>query len=261
MSLTITFLGTGTSQGVPLIACECKVCQSGDERDKRLRTSALIESEGTTIVIDAGPDFRQQMLRAKVKKIDAVLLTHEHKDHLGGLDDVRAFNFRWDEPVHVYGSARVLHAVRREFAYAFEENPYPGVPRMELHEIGNQPFFINQLEIIPIEVLHHLMPVKGFRVKNFTYITDAKTIAPAEIEKIKGSGVLVLNALRKESHISHLTLEQAIDLAQYLQPRACYFTHMSHQLGLHADVSKNLPKGIFLAYDSLKIELSDFNRE
>jgi len=259
MSLTITFLGTGTSQGVPLIACECPVCTSDDSRDKRLRTSAMVEAEGTTIVIDAGPDFRQQMLREGVKKIDAVLLTHEHKDHLAGLDDVRAFNYRWDEPVHIYGTARVLEAVKREFAYAFEENPYPGVPKMALHIIGHEPFYINQMEVTPIEVLHHQMPVTGFRFEDFTYITDAKTITPEEIEKIKGSKMLVLNALRKESHISHLTLQQAIDLAQLLEPKACYFTHMSHQIGKHRDISKNLPPNIFFAYDSLKVRLSDID--
>lgn len=258
MSLLVTFLGTGTSQGVPLIACECAVCTSEDPRDKRLRTSALLESAGTTVVIDAGPDFRQQMLRKGVKKIDAVLLTHEHKDHLAGLDDVRAFNYRWDEPVNIYGSARVLHAVKREFAYAFEENPYPGVPRMALHEIGEDPFYINQLRIVPIEVLHHLMPVKGFRIDDFTYITDAKTIAPDEIEKIRGSKVLVLNALRKEAHISHFTLNQAIDMAQLLEPGACYFTHMSHQIGKHAEISALLPKNIFFAYDTLELDMREF---
>lgn len=255
MSLTVTFLGTGTSQGIPLIACECMVCTSADSRDRRLRTAAMVESEGTVIVIDAGPDFRQQMLRERVKKVDAILLTHEHKDHLAGLDDVRAFNFRWDEPVHVYGTARVLHAVKREFAYAFEENPYPGVPKIALHEIGTEHFFINQIKVTPVEVLHHLLPVQGFRFGDFTYITDAKTIAPEEIEKIKGSKVLVLNALRKESHISHFTLQEAVDMVSVLEAETCYFTHLSHQMGLHEETELLLPSNIKLAYDQLKINL------
>jgi phosphoribosyl 1,2-cyclic phosphate phosphodiesterase len=258
MPLSITFLGTGTSQGVPIIACECDVCTSDDPFDKRLRTSAMIESEGTVVVIDAGPDFRQQMLREKVKKIDAVLLTHEHKDHLAGLDDVRAFNYRWNEPVNVYGTVRVLHAVKREFAYAFEDNPYPGVPKIALHEINENPFFINQLEITPIEVLHHQMPVNGFRFHDFTYITDAKTISAQELNKIKGSRVLVLNALRRESHISHLTLQEAIDLAALIEPEACFLTHMSHQIGKHKEISKLMPPKVYFAHDGLKIRMSDF---
>lgn len=253
--MQITFLGTGTSQGVPVIACSCVVCQSTDPRDKRLRTSILIEVKGRTFIIDTGPDFRQQMLREEVKSLDAVIFTHEHKDHTAGFDDVRAFNFINKRKMDVYASHRVQQAIHREFAYIFSDFKYPGIPEINLHLLENKPFAIEGVDFIPIEVLHFKLPVFGFRVGDFTYITDANFISEEEKEKIKGSKVIVLNALRREAHISHYTLEQAITLMQELKPEKAYLTHASHQLGLHADVQMELPAGIELAYDGLKIQL------
>ncbi len=250
-----TFLGTGTSQGVPVIACECEVCASSDIRDKRLRVSVLIEDSGKAFVIDSGPDFRYQMLRAGVKHLDGVLFTHEHKDHVAGLDDIRAFNYRQQSALNVYAHKRVQKALLREFHYAFEEFKYPGVPLITLHDIENAPFAIEGIPIIPIEVMHHLLPVLGFRIGGFTYITDAKTISDQEKEKLKGSEVLVINALQKSPHISHFTLDEAIAMAQGLGAKQTYFTHISHKLGRHEDVSKDLPAGIALAFDGLTIEL------
>lgn len=253
--MIVTFLGTGTSQGVPIIACDCLVCQSSDERDKRLRTSVLIQTETTQFVIDAGPDFRQQLLREKVKKLDAVVFTHEHKDHIAGLDEVRAFNFIQKKRMPVYATSRVQEAIKREFAYIFSEEKYPGIPEIDLFTIDNLPFVIEDVTLNPIEVLHYKLPVKAFRINDFTYITDANYISEKEKEKIKGSKVIVLNALRKEEHISHFTFQQAIDLMIELKPEKAYFTHISHQLGLHQEVSKELPPFIKLAYDGLKIEI------
>jgi len=251
----ITFLGTGTSQGVPVIACPCNVCQSTDTRDKRLRASILIEVDGKTFVIDTGPDFRQQMLRAGVKNLDAILFTHEHKDHLAGFDDIRAFNFITKKKIDVYASFRVQEAIRREFAYIFSDFKYPGIPEINLHLIENKEINIKGVDFIPVEVMHHKMSVFAFRVGDFTYITDANFISEVEKEKIKGSKVIVVNTLRKEAHISHFTFQQAIDLMQELKPEKAYFTHISHQLGLHEQVQKELPSFIELAYDGLKIEL------
>lgn len=253
--MTITFLGTGTSQGVPVIACECEVCTSTDKHDKRLRTSVLIETDGKVIAIDSGPDFRYQMLRAGVKHLDAVVFTHEHKDHTAGLDDIRAFNFVQQAPMDIYAVPRVQESLKREFAYIFAAYKYPGIPQLNMHTIGLDPFFIGPVEVTPIEVMHYRLPVLGFRIKDFTYITDAKTIAPAEIEKIKGSRVLVINALQREPHISHFTLDEAIALAKQIGAQTTYFTHISHRLGKHADVSAELPEGVALAYDGLKITL------
>ena len=251
--MQITFLGTGTSQGIPIIACPCNVCQSADSKDKRLRTSALIEINGKTFVIDTGPDFRQQMLRANVKNMDAVVFTHEHKDHTAGFDDIRAFNFVNKKKMEVYASANVQDAIKKEFAYIFSDFKYPGIPEINLHLLENKPFSIEGIEIIPIEVMHYKLPVFGFRIGDFSYITDANYISDHEKEKIKNSKVLVLNALRREPHISHFTLDQAIELVNELKPEKAYFTHISHQLGLHADVEKELPENILLAYDGLKI--------
>lgn len=253
--MKITFLGTGTSQGVPLIACKCEICSSTNAKDKRLRSAIMLETASTTIVIDTGPDFRQQMLREQVEKLDAVVFTHEHKDHIAGLDDVRAFNFINGKHIEVYATSRVQAAIKREFAYIFAEDKYPGIPLINLHEINGAPFKINDIELIPIEVMHYKMPVLGFRIADFTYITDAKSISEKEKEKIKGSKVLVLNALRREEHISHFTFQEAIDLAQELEVEQAYFTHISHQLGLHEQVSEELPTNIFLAYDGLKLNL------
>jgi phosphoribosyl 1,2-cyclic phosphate phosphodiesterase len=253
--VTITFLGTGTSQGVPVIACECAVCTSANGHDKRLRSSVLVETEGKVMVIDSGPDFRYQMLRAGVKHLDAVLFTHEHKDHIAGLDDIRAFNYTQQSPMEVYATNRVQEALKREFSYVFAEYKYPGIPQLNLHTIGTEKFHIGPVEVTPIQVLHYKLPVLGFRIKDFTYITDAKTIAPAEIEKIKGSRILVINALQKQAHISHFTLNEAIDFAQHIGAETTYFTHISHRLGRHEDITKDLPPGIQLAYDGLKIEI------
>jgi phosphoribosyl 1,2-cyclic phosphate phosphodiesterase len=253
--LKITFLGTGTSQGVPLIACKCEVCSSTNTKDKRLRSAILIETERTSIVIDTGPDFRQQMLREDVARLDAVVFTHEHKDHIAGLDDVRAFNFIQKTHIDVYATERVQAAIKREFAYIFADEKYPGIPLINLHKIAMEPFRISDIELIPIEVMHYKMPVLGFRIDDFTYITDAKTISKSEKEKIKGSKILVLNALRHESHLSHFTFEEAIALVKELEPEQAYFTHISHQLGLHEAVSRELPNNISLAFDGLKLNL------
>ena len=251
--MKVSFLGTGTSQGVPIIACNCAVCQSNDPRDKRLRSSVLVEKNGFQIVIDTGPDFRQQMLREKVEKLDAVVFTHEHKDHLAGFDDIRGFNWREKKPMEVYGNMNVEFALKRDFHYAFGESKYPGVPKLNLHVIDKEPFKIGPLEIRPIEVMHYKLPVLGFRIEDFTYITDANFIGDSEKEKIKGSRILVLNALKKSEHISHFSLNEAIDLAKELDVEKTYFTHISHQMGFHSEVSKDLPVDIELAYDELQI--------
>ncbi len=253
--MIVTFLGTGTSQGIPVITCDCAVCQSVDYRDKRLRTSVFVEVDGVNFVIDTGPDFRQQMLRENVKQLDAVLFTHEHKDHVAGLDDVRSFNFYQKKDMPVYGSQQILIALKREFPYAFTEVKYPGVPQIELHELKNEAQLIEGIEILPIQVMHYKMPVFGYRIKDFVYITDANFISQEEKEKMKGAKVLVVNALQKEDHISHFTLAQAIELVEELKPEKAYFTHFSHRLGKHADVSLELPEGIELAYDGLKVEV------
>ncbi len=251
--MKITFLGTGTSQGVPVIACNCRVCTSDDVRNKRLRSSVMIEVNNKVFVIDAGPDFRYQMLREKVHQLDAILFTHEHKDHVAGLDDVRAFNFKHDREIDVYAEERVQHALKNEFSYIFSGINYPGIPRVILHPIENQLLNIQGVEVLPIRVMHFKLPVYGFRIGDFTYITDAKTISEEEKEKIKGTKILVLNALRREEHISHFTLSEAIDLAQEIGAEQTYFTHISHQLGTHEEVEAELPKGIHLAYDTLQV--------
>ena len=252
--MTITFLGTGTSQGVPVIACGCEVCTSADKRDKRLRSSILVEGD-KTVVIDSGPDFRYQMLRANVQHLDALVFTHEHKDHVAGMDDIRAFNYKQNSPIDVYAEERVQEAIKKEFHYIFTEFKYPGIPQVNLNTITNKPFLIGEIKFIPIEVMHYKLPVKGFRINDFTYITDAKTISESEKQLIKGSSILVINALQKQTHISHFTLEEAIAFAQEIGAKKTYFTHISHRLGKHEDISKELPLGIELAYDGLKLEI------
>lgn len=251
--LKITFLGTGTSCGVPMIGCSCAVCTSSDVKDKRLRSSILVESETTAIVIDTTPDFRYQMLRANVKKLDAVLFTHPHKDHIAGLDDVRAFNYFQKKPMELYANSLTEEAIKREFAYAFSDKKYPGLPNINLNTIDDSPFMIGDIRVVPVLVWHLKMPVLGFRFGGFTYITDANKIEDDEKEKIKGSKVMVLNALRKESHISHFTLDEAVAMVQELGVPTGYFTHISHQLGRDKEVNAMLPKGIELAFDGQEI--------
>lgn len=236
-----------------MVACPCEVCTSGDARDKRLRSSILVETATTRVVIDAGPDFRQQMLRERVKRLDAVIFTHEHKDHIAGLDEVKAFNFLNRMRMPVYATANVKAALHREYAYMFEEIQYPGIPQVDVYDFDNDPFRVGDLELKPIEVLHYKLPVKGFRINKFAYVTDANSIAPEEKEKLQGLDVLVLNALRREPHLSHFTLEEAVSLVRELQPRKAYFTHISHQLGLHAEVSRELPAQVELAVDGLQL--------
>lgn len=253
--LKITFLGTGTSAGVPMPACDCEVCKSTDPKDKRLRCSILIEYKNKNIVIDAGPDFRYQMLRAGVKKIDAIVFTHEHRDHTAGLDDIRAYNFIQNQPIRVYLHERIKKVFHLQFNYIFDSPNYPGIPQIDWHIIENKPFFIDDIEFNPIEVLHYKLPVLGFRIDNFTYITDANYISDIELEKVKGTEIMVLNALRHEAHISHFTLNEALEVIGKINPKKAYLTHMSHQMGLHASESLKLPENVQFAYDCLEIEL------
>jgi phosphoribosyl 1,2-cyclic phosphate phosphodiesterase len=252
--IKITFLGSGTSGGVPMIGCDCDVCISTDKKDKRLRSSIMVQSAKTTLVVDTGPDFRYQMLRQKVKHLDAVVFTHPHKDHLAGLDDVKAFNFHAKKPMNLYADSLTEEALRRDFYYAFTDTRYPGIPELTLNTIDLEPFVVGDIPIIPILVWHLKMPVMGFRFGKFTYITDANRIDENEKEKISGSEAMVLNALRKQKHISHFTLEEAIEVVEDLKVPEAYFTHISHQLGLHRDIESELPDGIHLAYDGLELE-------
>ncbi|MFN8343430.1 MAG: MBL fold metallo-hydrolase [Spirosomataceae bacterium] len=255
--MLVTLLGTGTSSGVPLIGCRCAVCRSLDYRDKRLRVSVHIQTQGRSFVIDTGPDFRQQMLREGISQLDAVIFTHQHKDHTAGLDDVRAFNFLQQRDMPVYGRAEVLDQLRREFDYVFAEYRYPGIPRLQLHEIVNESFTIAGIPFTPIDVLHHRLPVFGFRIGNFAYLTDVNHIPAAELPKLKDLDVLVLGALQREQHLSHYTLEQAVHVAQTLRPQRAYFTHISHKLGLHSEVEKELPSAVHLGYDGLRLYVED----
>lgn len=253
--MNITFLGTGTSQGVPVIGCSCEVCKSLDYRDKRLRTSLHIGIEDKSIVIDTGPDFRAQMLRESVSHLDAVVYTHEHKDHTAGLDDIRPFNFKHQVDIPIYGSHQVINQIKAEFSYIFVDKKYPGIPRVLVNEIENRPFEVAGVPFIPIRVMHHKLPVFGYRIQDFTYITDANHIPAEELKKMEGSKVLVLNALQTKPHISHFTLQEALDLVTYLQPEQAYFTHISHRIGLHGKVEDTLPPNVSLAYDGLKVTL------
>ncbi|WP_282635636.1 MBL fold metallo-hydrolase [Sphingobacterium thalpophilum] len=254
--MRVTFLGTGTSQGVPVIACQCQVCQSMDKRDKRLRSSILLEYNDHTLVLDTGPDFRYQMLREKVTHLDAVLMTHSHKDHIAGLDDVRAFNYQQHSSIAIYGTSDLHQALKREFYYAFTDVKYPGAPRLDLEEItAGESFQLFGKDIMPIEVMHYKMPVIGYRIDDFAYITDAKFVGAASRRLLEGVKVLVVNALQKESHISHFTLEEAIEFARDVHAEKTYFTHIGHRMGLHEVVSQELPASMFLAYDRLQLEL------
>lgn len=237
-----------------MIGCECEVCTSTDKKDNRLRSSILVQSATTAVVVDTGPDFRYQMLRQKVKHLDAVIFTHPHKDHMAGLDDVKAFNFRSKKPINIYADSLTEEALRRDFYYAFTDTKYPGIPELNLNTINLEPFVVGDIPVTPILVWHLKMPVLGFRFGKFTYITDANKIDESEKDKIKGSEVLVLNALRKKAHISHFTLDEAIGLVQELKIPTAYFTHISHQLGRHEVIEAELPDGIHLAYDGLSLE-------
>ena len=253
--MKVTFLGTGTSQGIPVIACDCKVCTSENPKDNRLRTSILIEENNQTIVIDTGPDFRQQMLRENVQKLDAIVFTHQHKDHVAGMDDIRAFNYKFKKDMDIYCTAEVEEALIREFPYVFSSYKYPGVPEIKVHNIKNEPFNINGIELIPIEGLHYKLPVFGYRIKDFVYLTDVSFVSEREKEKMKGAEVIVLDALRKTPHISHFTMEQAVELLEELKPKQGYLIHISHLMGKHNEVVKEIPNFIKPAHDGLVLSL------
>ncbi len=253
--LRITFLGTGTSGGVPMIGCGCYVCASSNEKDKRFRSSILVQSDKTTLVVDTTPDFRSQMLRENVKKLDAVIFTHPHKDHVAGLDDIKAYNFFQKKSMDVFANTLTQNELQREFPYIFAHDKYPGIPSVNLHTISDKTFMVGDIPATPILVYHLKMPVLGFRFGNFTYITDANRIDDEEKEKIKGSKVIVVNALRKKEHISHFNLQEAVDLVKELEIPQAYFTHISHQLGLHNEINNELPSNIELAWDGLKLKL------
>ena len=253
--MKVTILGSGTSQGVPVIACDCEVCRSTDKRDKRLRCSAMIEIGDRKIVIDAGPDFRYQMLRAGVKDVRALLLTHEHKDHIGGLDDIRAFNWVKQGKVDVYSNRRTVEAVKRDYAFAFEEVRYPGVPDMDLHVVGEDPFYIDEVEGVPLTVMHNKLPVTAFRIGGFAYITDANYIPEEGMRKLEGVECLVIDALRRERHLSHFSLEEALEVIRRLGVKRAFMTHEGHQMGLTREVERMLPANVRLAYDGLTFEV------
>ncbi len=253
--MRITLLGTGTSQGVPVIACDCEVCKSQNPRDKRLRSSVMIEVDNQTFVIDTGPDFRQQMLRECVKNVDAVLFTHHHKDHVAGMDDIRAFNYKSGKDMQLYCTKLTEEALRKEFSYVFSQEKYPGVPAVQINTIKNKSFKIQDTTIIPISVKHYIMPVFGFRIKNFVYLTDVSSISDKEKEKMKGADLIILDALRKKEHVSHFNLEEALSLLEELKPKQALLTHISHYMGLSQDVNNELPKNIQLAYDGQQIVL------
>ncbi len=255
--MKITFLGTGTSQGVPVIACDCAICLSDDPKDNRLRASLLVETASNTFVIDAGPDFRQQMLRARVKKIDGIFLTHEHKDHISGMDDLRAFNYRSQAAIDIYAEERVQNAVRKEYAYVFSENQYPGVPKMELHNIDKYNIIIGDDTIIPLRIFHYRLPILGFRIGDMAYITDANYIPEETKEKLIGVKYLVINALRKEKHISHFSLGEALSFVEEISPRYAFITHIGHQMGKHADINRELPANVTLAWDGLEVSCKE----
>ncbi|HSV87083.1 MAG TPA: MBL fold metallo-hydrolase [Bacteroidales bacterium] len=253
--MRITFLGTGTSTGVPVVACNCPVCRSADQRDSRLRTSVLVEINGNNFVIDCGPDFRYQMIRERVDDIEAILFTHGHRDHIAGIDDIRGFNYVLNKTINLYASQEVINDINKEFPYILNEKRFFGAPQLKFHVIENKPFSIGSIDVLPIEVLHYKLPVLGFRIGGFTYITDASFISENEIPKAIGSDVLVINALRKSKHISHFSLEEALAVINQLKPGRAYITHLSHFIGFHQIVQKGLPANVFLAYDGLKVEI------
>lgn len=254
-NMIVTILGSGTSQGVPVIGCTCAVCQSQDFRDKRLRTSILIQTDEVTVVVDAGPDFRQQMLRENVTKLDAVLITHEHKDHIGGLDDLRPYIFMQHKPMTLYVDDTALPEIKREYSYAFDEHPYPGAPTYDIRRLDETPFDIGDLHFIPIKLKHYTLTCYAFRIGNFAYVTDLSEISEEAIEKLQGVEYLVIEALQKKKHYSHLTLDEAIEISRRVGAKKTWFTHCSHSMGLAADINRELPEGMMLAYDGLKIPI------
>jgi len=253
--MKLTFLGTGTSQGIPIIGCNCSVCQSSNNKDKRLRSSVHIETEDLSLVIDTGPDFRQQMLREHITKLDAILFTHDHKDHTAGLDDVRAFNYIQKKAMEIYGEDYVLETLQKEFAYAFAKKRYPGVPKINLNLISNTKFYIDKLCIEPIRGIHLKLPVLGYKIGKLAYITDMNYISEEEQEKLMHLEVLIINALRIEKHVSHFNLEEALTIIKKCNPKKAYLTHISHALGSYKDLNPKLPQNVKMAYDGLKIEL------
>lgn len=255
--MKLTILGSGTSQGIPVIACKCPVCLSTDKNDKRLRSSAMLDIRGNRLIFDAGPDFRYQMLRSEVNDIRAILLTHGHKDHVGGLDDVRAFNWVKQSGVDVYGNEETREVVYKDFSYAFAAFRYPGVPEINYHTVEGTPFYIDDILITPIPVLHYKMNVLGFRIGNFAYITDAKTIPDRSMKLLEGVEYLVINSLRKEPHLSHFNLRESLSAISSIRPRKAWLTHIGHQMGLASEVSKELPEHVKLAYDTFTTEIPE----
>ena len=258
--MKITFLGTGTSQGIPIIGSDHPVCLSNNPKDTRLRVSILIEWDDKIYVIDCGPDFRQQMLNAQVSKIDGLIFTHEHADHTAGLDDIRPFFFK-QGAIPIYAHKRVIKALARRFDYIFKvKNKYPGVPDLTVNRIKNEPFTLGDMQVMPVKGLHYKLPVFGFRFQDFAYLTDFKTISKKEKQKLQNLDVLVVNALRIKPHISHFNLDEALELVKELKPKEAYFTHISHLLGFHDDVQQSLPENVFLAYDGLTLKLNTTNK-
>ncbi len=253
--MEVIILGSGTSQGIPVIGCDCPVCLSSNPKDNRLRSSVLFKHKGLNILIDAGPDFRQQMLREGINKLDAILLTHEHKDHIGGLDDVRAFNYMSKKPVEVFAETRVLEAIKTEYSYVFNNNNYPGIPKLNLNTISVDEFYVGEVKIQPIRAFHYHLPVLGFRIDDVTYITDANSIPDEDIHKITDSKILIINALRKKKHISHFSLDEAISVVNHCNPERTLFTHISHHMGLHDEICNELPVNLELAFDGQKLTI------
>ena len=254
--MKLTFLGTGTSQGIPIVGCRCEVCLSEDKRDTRLRTSAFVETPDTNLLIDAGPDLRQQLLQNNITKIDAILVTHEHKDHIGGIDDIRPINFLMEKTVNIYGLKRVLQIIEKDYDYAFKTFKYPGVPNLHLVPVHDEPFYINDLEIIPIHVKHLHLPILGYKIGKMAYITDASFIAKKEKQKLLDLEVLVINALRIAEHYAHFNLAQALQLIEEVKPKTAYLTHIGHGLGLHKNIASQLPPNVFLATDGESVTVN-----